>query len=229
MKSILKFKTHSLIVIFIFMANIMYAQRNIIASTPGETNYYFQEDDEPTNQKGKKKHDSFKVFGGITFNELSMDEKIVDPTLAIGWLVGASYKRGGFFYWGIGATYNNYVYNLLDTALIPGSLLDGVFSVRNIDIPITVGFDFLFFINRIVGLRAYVSAVPAFAIGVDNNKLGISKDNINVFNFYGQGGIGVDVLFIFVEAGYNYGFIDLFQNDIKSNSNQIFVNLGFRF
>ena len=80
-----------------------------------------------------------------------------------------------------------------------------------------------------MGLRAYVSAVPAFAIGVDNNKLGISKDNINVFNFYGQGGIGVDVLFIFVEAGYNYGFIDLFQNDIKSNSNQIFVNLGFRF
>ncbi len=53
--------------------------------------------------------------------------------------------------------------------------------------------------------------------------------NINTFNLYGQAGVGVDVAFIFVEAGYNYGFMDLFKNEIKSNPNQIFVNLGFRF
>jgi len=54
-------------------------------------------------------------------------------------------------------------------------------------------------------------------------------DHINAFNLYGQAGVGVDVAFLFVEAGYNYGFIDLFKNDVKSNPNQIFINLGFRF
>jgi len=117
----------------------------------------------------------------------------------------------------------------MDTTLIPGSLLNGVFSVRNIDVPITFGINFLTFVNRIVGLRVYVSAVPSFTLGVGDNKLGISMDHINAFNLYGQAGVGVDVAFLFVEAGYNYGFIDLFKNDVKSNPNQIFINLGFRF
>ena len=117
----------------------------------------------------------------------------------------------------------------MDTTLIPGSLLDGVFSTRSVDIPVAVGFNFLFFVSRIVGLRVYVSAVPSFTLGVGDNKLDISMDHINTFNFYGQAGVGVDVAFIFVEAGYNYGFKDLFKNDIKSNPNQIFVNFGFRF
>jgi hypothetical protein len=143
--------------------------------------------------------------------------------------VGASYKRGRFFYWGIGATYNNSVYNLMDTTLIPGSLLDGVFSTKNIDVPVTLGINFLTFVSRIAGLRVFVSAVPSFTLGIGDNKLDISMDNINTFNLYGQAGVGVDVAFLFVEAGYNYGFIDLFKNDIKSNPNQIFVNLGFRF
>jgi hypothetical protein len=117
----------------------------------------------------------------------------------------------------------------MDTTLIPGSLLDGVFSTKNIDVPVTLGINFLTFVSRIAGLRVFVSAVPSFTLGIGDNKLDISMDNINTFNLYGQAGVGVDVAFLFVEAGYNYGFIDLFKNDIKSNPNQIFVNLGFRF
>jgi hypothetical protein len=187
------------------------------------------QDDEATQKKDKKRKDEFKIFGGVNFNILTMDTKLLKPAMAVGWDLGASYKRGKFFYWQIGATYNNAVYNLMDTTLIPGSLLDGVFSTRSIDVPVTVGINVLSFVSRIVGLRVFVSAVPEFALGVGDNKLGISMDNINTFNIYGQAGVGVDVAFIFVEAGYSYGFIDLFKNDIQSNPNQVFVNLGFRF
>lgn len=187
------------------------------------------QDDGTTQKKDKKRKDEFKIFGGVNFNILTMDTKLLKPTMAVGWDLGASYKRGKFFYWQIGATYNNAVYNLMDTTLIPGSLLDGVFSTRSIDVPVTVGINVLSFVSRIVGLRAFVSAVPEFALGVGDNELGISMDNINTFNIYGQAGVGVDVAFIFVEAGYSYGFIDLFKNDIQSNPNQVFVNLGFRF
>ena len=229
MKSILKLKLQFLFIVLILMAGNMFSQTSALAPDPDKVDYYPQEEQEEQQKKDKKRRDEFKVFGGVNFNKLTMDSKLLKPTMAAGWLLGASYKRGRFFYWGIGATYNNSVYNLMDTTLISGSLLDGVFSTRNIDIPLTAGINFLFFVNRIVGLRVYVSAVPSFTLGVGDNKLGISMDNINTFNFYGQAGVGVDVAFIFVEAGYNYGFGDLFKNDIKSNPNQIFVNLGFRF
>jgi hypothetical protein len=45
---------------------------------------------------------------------------------------------------------------------------------------------------------------------------------------YGQGGIGINVAFVLLEAGYNYGFQDL-HKDHKSKPGQVFVNLGFRF
>ena len=229
MKSVLKFNLSFLLIVLILIAGNLFSQTNALAPTPDKANYYPQQEQETQQKKDKKRKDEFKVFVGINFNKLTMDSKLLQPTLAAGWLLGASYKRGKFFYWGIGATYNNSVYNLMDTTLIPGSLLDGVFSNRNIDIPLTAGVNFLFFVSRIVGLRVYVSAVPSFTLGVGDNKLGISMDHINTFNFYGQAGVGVDVAFIFVEVGYNYGFGDLFKNDIKSNPNQIFVNLGFRF
>jgi len=218
-------KSHSLLLAFIFIGSMLFAQTN---DAEQATNSGKQEQ-EAAPKKDNKKRSDFKVFGGINFNKLSMDERLLKPEVAVGWSLGASYKRGRFLYWGIGATYNHSVYNLLDTTFLPGALLDGVFNTNNIDIPVTVGVNFLFFASRLVGLRVYVSAVPSFIISVGDNKLNISSENTNAFNFYGQGGVGVDVAFIFVEVGYNYGFVDLFTNDIRSNPNQIFVNLGFRF
>jgi hypothetical protein len=41
-------------------------------------------------------------------------------------------------------------------------------------------------------------------------------------------GIGVDVLFMVFEIGYNHGFIDLLE-DKESKPGQGFINLGIRF
>ena len=212
------------------MANVMLSKTHAQdVKVTDSINSIAQEEPGQKQKNDKKLKDEFKVFGGINFNQLSLDSEVLKPTMAAGWLLGASYKRGRFFYGEIGATYNNAIYNLLDATVIPGSLLDGVFNVRTIDVPITFGINFLSFVNRIGGLRVYVSAVPSFTLGVGNNELGISIDNINDFNLYGQAGVGVGVAFLFLEARYSYGFIDLFKTDIKSNPNQLFINLGFRF
>jgi len=220
------------ILVFLFLSRTFYAQTDstqIVQTDPKPVEV--QQEKKKKQKEDKKRKDEFKVFAGISLNHLSIDSEKYESTLGAGWLLGASYKRGKFFYWEIGARYNNRVYNL-DDQTIPAdssSLLDGVFSVRNIDVPITLGVNFLSITSRIVGLRIFVCAVPAFAIGVGGNDLGFSMDNINAFNLYGQGGVGVDVAFIFLEAGFNYGFIDLFKNDIQSNPYQIFINLGLRF
>ena len=225
-------KSTTLILVVLFLSNISFAQTDsaqVVQTDPMPVEE--QQVKEKNQKKDRKRRDEFKAFAGVNLNQLSIDSERYKSTLAAGYLLGVSYKRGRFFYWEIGARYNNPVYNL-DDVTIPSdssSLLDGVFSVRNIDVPITFGINILSITSRIVGLRVYVSAIPAFALGVGGNDLGISMDNINTFNFYGQGGVGVDVAFLFLETGFNYGFSDLFKNDIQSNPYQVYVNLGFRF
>lgn len=182
-------------------------------------------------KKDKKRKDEFKVYAGINFNNLSVSSDTYSSTMAPGWMLGFDYKRGKFFYWQVGVRYNNPVYNLNIQGITADSsnLLDGVFSVKSIDVPITVGVNFLSFASRIVGLRLFIGATPQFALGVGDNEIDISSDNLNGFNLLGQGGIGVDVAFIYLETGVNYGFMDVFKNDVQSKPVQLFVNLGFRF
>ena len=187
------------------------------------------DDEETKEKKEKKKKDSFKVFAGVSFNTLNLNDEVFESTLAPGYMLGFSYLRGRFFYWEIGARYNNYSYNLKQIGVDSTEAIKDAFGVRAVDVPITGGINVLSFVSRIVGLRIFVSAVPTFNLGVGSNDLNITKDDINSFVMNGQAGIGVDVAFIFLEVGGNYGFNDLLKNDIQSNPVQGFVNLGFRF
>ena len=224
-------KLSTLILVFLFLSNILFAQTDSTQVVQTDTKTVEEQQvDGKKKKKEKKRKDEFKVFAGVNFNNLGVDEGLYKSELGVGYLLGASYKRGKFFYWEVGARYNNPVFDLNDTNESDStSYLDGLFSVRNVDIPITVGINFLSITSRIVGLRVFVSAVPTFALGVGGNDHDITLEDINTFNFYGQGGVGLDVTFLFLEAGFNYGFSDMFKNDIKSNPSQVFVNLGFRF
>lgn len=215
-----------LTMIFLLSSSIFQAQTDTTQVDQTEP-----EKKEKKAKKDKKKKDEFKIYAGINFNSLLVSSDAYSSTIAPGWMIGFDYKRGKFFYWQVGARYNNPVYDLIDNSVSSDSsnYLDGLFGVRNIDVPITVGLNFLSFASRIVGLRLFIGVTPQFAIGVGNNDLDVTKDNINTFNVLGQGGIGVDVAFIYLESGVNYGFIDLFKNDIESKPFQIFLNLGFRF
>lgn len=180
-------------------------------------------------KKEKKKKNSFIVYAGANFDKLVVSSDYYESPMRVGYLLGAAYRQGRFFYWQVGAMYNNPVYDLKFNAASDSVASTGSLAIREIGVPITGGINFLSFVSRIVGLRLFVSAMPAFALGVGDNDLEITKDHINTFNLYGQAGLGVDVAFFSIEAGYNYGFMDLLNNDIKSNPSQVFVTLGFRF
>jgi len=185
-------------------------------------------------EKEKKRKDEFKVYAGVTFNHLNIDAEYFESSFTPGFDLGASYKRGKFFYWELGVRYDNPIYNLAPVGT-PDSIsyTDKIFSVRNLGIPITGGINILSITSRIVGLRAFISVVPSFLLGVGDNDIGVTKDDLNSFNLLGQGGIGVDVAFIFIETGFSYGFSNLVKDRdsqvIKSNPMQIYLNLGFRF
>ncbi len=185
--------------------------------------------DESNMTKGKGWNDEFIVYVGGSLNMLSVSNTKYENHTAPGYMLGAAYKRGKFFYWQVGLRYNNAVYSLTDLSKPADTTVhDSIFSVREIGIPITGGINFLSATNRIFALRLFISAIPSFALGVGGNDLGISKDQIQSFNLYGQAGIGVNVFFLVLETGINYGFMDVFKND-QSKPAQIFVHLGFRF
>jgi len=191
----------------------------------GAFNGFAQNDSIPTTEKikkEKKKSDSFKVFAGGTVNSISLSSNQYDASGNVGYMIGAKYKRGKFFYWELGARYNAASFSFTEV-----TTKDNL-RINSIDVPINIGINLLSVTSRLVGLRAYIGAVPTFTTGVANNKLNITKDDINSFRMYGQAGLGVDIAFFFLETGVNYGFTDVFEL-VNSNHTQVFVNLGFRF
>lgn len=219
----------SLCLIFI-VSSLYYGARAQVDTTqstqPGVTK---QEKGKEEKKKEKKRKDEFIIYGGVNFNQLSVSESQYESTMKTGYHIGFDYKRGKFFYWQVGLRYNNAIFSLKELSEVSTVTEPEDIAIRGLDIPVTGGINFLSALNRIVALRIFVSAVPSFNLGVGDNNLGFTKDSLNSFVMYGQGGIGINVAFIVLEAGYNYGFQDIFKNDVQSKPGQVFVNLGFRF
>jgi hypothetical protein len=185
---------------------------------------------EASPQDKKRKENGFIVYGGVSANDITGSSTVYNSTISPGFMLGASYKSGRFFYWQLGFRYNNAVYEL-DTIGIPidsSTIEDNVFSVRDIDMPLSVGINLLSAIDRLFALRIYASAIPAYTFGVGSNDYGITASDLNAFNIYGQAGIGIDITFFVIDIGYNYGFKDVFKNT-ASNPGQAYLTLGFRF
>jgi hypothetical protein len=213
--------------LLIFFSNAGQAQTEPVTTSSPDTTVTKKDKDE--GKKDKKRKDEFIIYVGANFNKLSVSSDVYEATMKTGYHIGFDYKRGKFFYWQVGLRFNNAVYGLKTIpALADSAGVESNFAIRDLDIPITGGINFLSAVNRIVALRLFVSAIPAFNLSVGDNDLGIKKDNINSFLMYGQAGLGVNVAFVVIEAGYNFGFSDILQ-EAQSKPGQIFVNLGFRF
>src|SRR4051812_8022520 len=68
-----------------------------------------------TKEKEKKKNE-FILYAGVNVNQLSMTDEQVDATSALGYHLEVAYKQGRFFYWQVGARYNNAEYNFVNKA-----------------------------------------------------------------------------------------------------------------
>ena len=179
----------------------------------------------PASEK-KAKPKQFNFYIGGNSNTMSGSTASYNANSALGYQFGVAFKKGSFTYWQVGLMYN---YSAFGFNTVATNIDTGKLNVQALDIPVTLGINFLSF-AKIVGLRAYVNAVPAFTLGVGSNSFGISKDDVNSFIFYVGGGIGVDILFLMIDIGYNYGTGSILKNSASStNPGQAYVNLGFRF
>jgi hypothetical protein len=174
-----------------------------------------------------KKETRFVIYAGPNISTLRVESQDLKEESQTGWHVGLSWRSKGFLFSQFGLRYNSPVYSLLP-ANATNTSGDHKFSVSSIDIPLTLGINILSATDKVLALRGFISAVPSFNISVGDNDYSYDKDKIETFNFAGTLGLGVDVLFLVFEIGYNYGFIDLLK-DADSKPGQAFLNIGFRF
>jgi hypothetical protein len=186
------------------------------------------EKSEPTKEKDKRgKKNEIVFYGGLNYTKLGTSNTYETEGHA-GYQLGGYYKQGRLLYWQAGLRYANASMGYKESDSPAGTAF-GTFTFSDLDIPLTLGLNFTQFMNRVLAVRLYISAVPSFTMSVGDNNYGITKDNVNSFVLYGQGGIGINVAFVVLEFGYNYGFNELLIDNTDSKPGQIFVNLGFRF
>jgi hypothetical protein len=172
------------------------------------------------------KHKQFDIYAGVNSNMMSGSTASYNANSGTGYQIGVAWQKGNFTYWKVGLRYNYAVYGFNSVATSKDT---GDLKVQALDIPLSFGVNFLSF-AKIVSLRAYISAMPSFTLGVTNNRFDISKGDVNSFIFYGQIGIGADIAFLLIDFGYNYGTQSLMKNSTSStNPGQLYLNLGVRF
>ena len=184
-------------------------------------------------EKGKKEYkrrSDFKVYGGITSSKLNVSAISFESASAVGYDLGFSYRQGRFTYWELGLRFYGSTFDLKRNTGGGGTspLSERTVGINQLELPFTVGINLLSPTRRILGLRLFGGISPGAIIAVGENSLELSEDNVNTFQFAAHTGIGVDVLFLFVEGGFNYGFTDVLSN-YQSNLSQLYLNLGFRF
>ena len=175
--------------------------------------------------EGKPKK-RFSIYAGGNANSMSGSTDKYEANSGAGYHVGVAWETSGFLYWQFGLRYSEakYAFNSKATARDTGDL-----KVQSLNIPITAGINFLSF-AKIVSLRVFVSGIPSFTLGVSDNNFGVEKDAVNSFIFYGQAGVGVNVAFLYLDLGYNYGFGSLMENSVSStHPGQAYFSLGIRF
>ena len=235
MKQIWKFyawKSILLIVILIFLNNAVMAQ---VPTDPPKQRWILpplrwliqrsllQQLTSTSESGGKPKH--FIIYAGANSNQMGGSTDNYNANSGVGYHIGVAWQKNGFVYGQFGLRYNNAVYGFNSVATSKDT---GDLKVQALDIPLTVGINFLSF-TKIASLRAFISAMPSFRLGVSDNHFGVTKDDVNSFIFYGQIGIGANLAFVLIDVGYNYGFEGLMENFSNTKPSQWFLSLGVKF
>lgn len=178
---------------------------------------------ESKEKKSAKRISDFKIYGGISASTILLSNSTYESAYAAGYNLGFAYRKGRYGFWEIGLNFNGSV-----VALDEVTALEQNMQISHLELPLSGGINLLGTTRRILGLRLFGGIVPGYIVRIGDNPFGLDKGDFNQFQLGGRLGVGLDVFFLFLEAGYQYGFVDLLA-DQDSNLSQLDLRLGFRF
>jgi len=174
-------------------------------------------------EKVPKRVSDFKLYGGISASTIVLSNSTYEAAYAAGYNLGFAYRKGRYGFWEVGLNFNGSV-----VALDEVTALEQNMQISHLELPLSGGLNLLGATRRVIGFRIYGGLVPGYIVKIGDNPFGLEKGDFNQFQLGGRIGVGLDVFFLFMEAGYQYGFLDLL-TDQDSNLSQLDFRLGFRF
>ena len=167
-----------------------------------------------------------KGFGGINAASFSDLEAGLSQNSNISYQVGASVLFGTTWYVEPGIVWGVKNVDFVDSST------DAGFNnkISGMKIPVLVGYRFFGRSENLLNLRVFVGATANFNTSYKKEDIAVNDSTFNSLSWNGNVGVGVDILFLFLDAGYEIGLSDFFDtSELSSKINGFYANIGFRF
>jgi len=176
---------------------------------------------------------SIRPFVGINSATLTKTFDDVAWQSALGYQAGLDLMFGSRMYFQPGLHWELIRQDFTPTNPIPG--FDTKFQASHIRVPLMIGFKtFGKDSGGLINFRLYTG--PDIAFSVSNSEhaflgINLNSDTYNNLHWSWNGGLGFDILFLFLDVGYKFGLSDYFEGSVNNGSrtNVFFANAGIRF
>lgn len=163
---------------------------------------------------------------GITFVSYSGDD--LDSDTGIGFEAGGKIRAGGRLYVEAGVFWSTAGADVTRVG-IGGPATDEL-RIQQVSIPVSLGFKVIK--TRPLAFRIFAGVAPGFPTSVTENDLDLVKDDLNSTLWAGRAGLGLDLVLISIDAGYDFGLGNIFETSPPAPDtklNQWFLDVGLRF
>jgi hypothetical protein len=178
--------------------------------------------DGPYNYKGE-----FGIYAGVNLSRF-VNEPIPDGAYRAGWQAGIYGRTGGVIFGQLGVEYRTSTSNLVRSGTgqptQTPSEIRGQIDQKFVAIPAYVGVR----IGGALGLRLQVGAELSAMIINSPNQFGIGNDDVRRTLLNGLGGVGINLGPLTLDAVYNLGLQNVFDNN-DTKRQMLAFNVGFRF
>ena len=151
-----------------------------------------------------------------------------------GYQFGAAVTFGEQFYIQPGLQYSSFSTKVVNKNTVKGNELTDETKINVISVPLKVGLRIIDpEIENIFNVRIFAGLEGSHVISVDHSAKSGSADDITTDDYSNlimnaDFGMGVDVLFFYLDVGYQLGLSQVHAGADKATANSFYTNLGIR-
>ncbi len=167
---------------------------------------------------------------GVNFSAVEAELDNITAEARVGYNVGLDFRMGdGLFFLQPGAHYYNYTAQLQQNIERPDDIaFEEETTIQSLKAPINLGFR-VTGDNGLLGIHIKGGVTPTYVIGVaEKEGFAFDKSQLNTFTWGANAGVGIDLLFLTIDANYEIGLNDFFANAEGAN-NVLTISAGLKF
>ena len=165
---------------------------------------------------------AIKGLVGMNFSTFHNTDAEVSPKAA--YQYGAGVLIGDKFYVEPGIQFVRSSTTIAPELINPTAGFDETeFSQNFVKIPVYAGYHIWSAEDKLISLRLFAGPSVSIPGKIKKGADQIDKDNINNAIWAIDGGVGLDILFLFIEANYEYSLNEFFKDNISSAKHGAFI------